>query len=417
MKTETFNLAVLGAGSGGLVCAAGASGLGAKVLLIEKHKMGGDCLNTGCVPSKALIKSAKIAAHVRDAGKFGIHVESSHVDFRAIMERVQSTVRAIEPHDSPERFRSLGVQVEFGPGSFVGPHEVSNGEKTFRAKKIVIATGSRPAIPAIEGLDRVPVLTSENIWELRELPKKLVVIGGGPIGCELAQCFVRFGSQVTVLNRGERLLERDDKEASAALLNVFRSEGIKVELQADPKRVIEAEGKTTLEYAKKDGTLAAVECTALLVAAGRLPNLENLNLDAVGIRYNARAIEVNDRLQTSLSHVYACGDVAGPYLFTHTADFQARAILRNALFPGSKPVNYRVIPWCTYTDPEIAQVGLTEAGARQNGTAYDVTRYDLKDLDRAICDGTNHGFVKVLTEKGRDAILGATLVGVHAGDL
>ncbi|MCB0405929.1 MAG: mercuric reductase [Bdellovibrionales bacterium] len=417
MKNDTYNLAVLGAGSGGLVCAAGAAGLGAKVLLIEKHKMGGDCLNTGCVPSKALIKSAKIAVQLRHADRYGVRCKEIAVDFRAVMERVQSIIRTIEPHDSPERFRSLGVDVEFGPASFVSPNEVTNGEKTFRAKRIVVATGSRPHVPAIEGLSLVQVLTSENVWELRELPEKLVVIGGGPIGCELAQCFARFGSHVTVLTNGKRLLERDDIEASATLAETFFSEGIEVKFQAEPRRIVQKNGTTVLEYANSDGATATVDCTAVLLAAGRRPNLEELNLDAVGIRYTSRGIEVNDNLQTSLAHVYACGDVAGPYLFTHTADFQARAILRNALFPGSKAINYRVVPWCTYTDPEIAQVGLTESAAKQTGIGYVVTRYDLKDLDRAICDGTNRGFVKVLTEKGKDSILGATLVGEHAGDL
>ncbi|MEZ4752025.1 MAG: mercuric reductase [Bdellovibrionota bacterium] len=417
MKHETYNLAVLGAGSGGLVCAAGAAGLGAKVLLIEKHKMGGDCLNTGCVPSKALIKSAKVAAQVRQAERFGVRSDGMSVDFRAVMERVQSTIRTIEPHDSAERFRGLGVDVQFGPGSFVSPHEVTNGERTFRAKKIVIATGSRPAVPSIEGLEKVQVLTSENIWELRELPKNLVVIGGGPIGCELAQCFARFASKVTIVTQGDRLLERDDLEASAALAEALVSEGIEICFETTPQKVSGEVGNLKLECRSKTGTNTQVSCDALLIAAGRLPNIENLNLEGVGIRFNSRGVEVNDRLQTTLSHVYACGDVAGPYLFTHTADFQARAILRNGLFPGSKAIDYRVIPWCTYTDPEIAQVGMTEALANQQGIAYDVTRYDLKDLDRAICDGTNRGFVKVITHKGKDSILGATIVGEHAGDL
>lgn len=416
MASSKYNLAVLGAGSGGLVSAAGASGLGAKVVLIEKHKMGGDCLNTGCVPSKALIKSAKIASLVRKAADYGVTIGDVKVDFRAVMERVQSIIRRIEPHDSPERFRGLGVDVRFGAARFLSAHEVTDGKETFFAKKIVIATGSRPLVPPIKGLEAVTPLTSENVWETRELPKRLVVVGGGPIGCELAQCFRRFGSEVTIVVKGDRLLPRDDRDASLLLMEVFRREGIRLLLDADAKEVAKRGNEASL-VADVRGERVEVPFDAILLAAGRLPNVEGLDLEKAGVEYGPRGIKVNESLQTSRSHIYACGDVAGPYLFTHTADYQARLILRNAFFPGQGRVDYTAIPWCTYTDPEVAHAGLTLEEAEKRGIAVDVTRYSLEGLDRAICDDAAEGFVKALTKRGTDKLVGVTIVAEHAGDL
>lgn len=409
---EKFNLAVIGAGSGGLVCAAGASGLGAKVLLVERHRMGGDCLNTGCVPSKALLRSAKIAHLSRCAGEFGVQVGAVQVDFRAVMERVARVRATIAPHDSVERFRGMGVRVEFGSGMLASAREVEVNGKRFRAKRIVIATGSRPRRLSLPGVEAQDCLTNETVWDLRELPARLVVLGGGPIGVELAQCFRRLGSEVTLVSKTDRLLPRDDAEASGWVQRVFEREGISILLGASATA---AKGRV-LQVKTRLGAIREIPFDKLLVAIGREANVEGLGLEKLGIACNENGIEVDSHLETHRRGIYACGDVAGPFLFTHMADYQARLILRNALFPGASALDYRAVPWCTFIDPEIAQVGLNEPMAKSLGIPYQVTRYDLAQLDRAICEGADEGFVKVLTEPKSDRLLGATVVGEHAGD-
>jgi pyruvate/2-oxoglutarate dehydrogenase complex dihydrolipoamide dehydrogenase (E3) component len=398
--SEKYHLIVIGAGSGGLVAAAGAAGLGAKVALIEKHKMGGDCLNTGCVPSKAIIRTAKLAYDAKTARRFGIPDLNPGINLKRILDSVREVQKKIEPHDSPERFRGLGVDVRFGTYRFISPREITNGQETLRAPRFVIATGSSPFVPPIigmGGIEGVPVLISDNVWGLEELPKRLVVLGGGPIGCELAQVFARLGSKVTIVEMMDRLLGREEPEASRLIQERFQREGIEVLVNTK--------------------SVESISFDRILVAVGRAPNVYGLDLEKAGVRYSKKGIEVDPYLRTSSKHIYACGDVVAPYQFTHTADFQARLILRNALFPGKAKIDYRVVPWCTFTDPEVARVGLNEKEAREKGVSYDVYTYPMKDLDRAVCDREDEGFIKVLTAKGSDRLLGATLVGPHAGDL
>lgn len=416
MLTQTYDLIVIGGGSGGLVCAAGGAGLGAKVALIEKKKLGGDCLNTGCVPSKALIRSAKMIHYFREAKKYGIKECSFQFEFLDIMNRVKSIQKKIEPHDSPERFRSLGVEVKFGNYTFKNSHEVTNGTEILYGKRIVIATGSSPFVPPIPGCEEHRCLTSDNIWNLTTLPKRLIVIGGGPIGSEIAQVFARLGSQVTLMDLAPGILPKEDLDMKAFVQKAFLEDGIQFRFNAKLKKVNHGTSFHTVvfDYENKEETL---ECDGIFVAVGRKPNIEGLELEKGGIAYDKKGIMINDFCQTTTPHIYACGDVAGHYQFTHFADYQARLILRNALFPGKTKADYRVVPWCTYTDPELARVGLSETEAKQKNIPHDVFTYDLSDLDRAVCDSEGQGLVKVITHKGKDTLLGAAIVGFHAGDL
>jgi len=412
---QKFDIIVIGAGSGGLVTAAGGAGLGAKIALIENNKMGGDCLNTGCVPSKAMIRSAKIIKYFKRAKEYGIHTANFNFEFSDIMDRIKSVQKKIEPNDSPERFEGMGVTVKFGTYEFKNAHEITNGEETLYGKRFVIATGSSPMIPPIEGCEEHKCMTSESIWNLRTLPKRMVIVGGGPIGSELAQCFARFGSQVTILSTAKSIIPREDEDMRKHVIDAFSKEGIQMRFGVNVKKMVHGEPHlVTFDDQGHDETL---ECDAILLAVGRKPNMNGLSLDKVGIHTTKQGIVINDYCQTSVPHIYACGDVAGPYQFTHFADYQARLILRNALFPGKTKADYRVVPWCTYTDPELARVGLSETEAQQQNIPHNVFKFDISDLDRAICDSADKGLVKVITAKGKDKILGASIVGHQAGDL
>ncbi|MCC7279025.1 MAG: FAD-dependent oxidoreductase [Chromatiaceae bacterium] len=416
------NLVVIGAGSGGLVTAYIAAAVKARVTLVEQHRMGGDCLNTGCVPSKALIRTATLLAQLRRSQDFGIRAAPAEVDFSQVMERVRRVVRTVEPHDSAERYRGLGVDVVAGRARLVSPWAVEITDETGAVQRlttrgIVIATGARPFVPPIPGIEAVGYLTSDNLWDLRALPRRLVVLGGGPIGAELAQAFARLGSEVTQVEMLPRLLMREDPEVSDLIAARFRAEGILVLVDHKAKRFLVEDGEKILvtEHAGAD---RRIPFDAVLVAVGRVANLTGYGLEELGIRVG-RTIETNAYLQTRYPNIYAVGDVAGPYQFTHTAAHQAWYAAVNALFSGFKrfKADYRVIPWVTFTSPEVARVGLSEAEAQAQGIAYEVTRYGLDDLDRAIADSDAHGFVKVLTPPGKDRILGVTLVGAHAGEL
>ena len=413
------NLIVIGGGSAGLVSAYIAAAINAKVTLIEKHKMGGDCLNTGCVPSKALIKSAKVASLIKRADEFGINVPESNIDFTAVMERVQSTIKKIEPHDSIERYESLGVECIEGEAKITSPWTVEVNGKTLSTRSIIIATGARPFVPPIKGLNEINYLTSDNLWEMRDLPKRLVVLGGGPIGCELTQAFCRLGSQVTQIEMLPRIMIREDEEISAMVNQRFLDEGVDVRTNHLAKEVINRDGQKVLVCEHNEQTVE-IEFDEILVAVGRAANTSGFGLEELGVELNPnKTIRVNEKLQSSIPNIYACGDVAGPYQFTHTAAHQAWYASVNALFGKFKKfkVDYSVIPWATFTDPEVARVGLNELEAKEKGIAYEVTRYGIDDLDRAIAESEAHGSVKVLTVPGKDKILGVTIIGDHAGEL
>ena len=413
------NLIVIGAGSAGLVSALIAAAVNAKVTLIEKHKMGGDCLNTGCVPSKALIKSAKVASLIKRSNEFGINVPESNVDFAAVMERVQSVISKIEPHDSVERFENLGVECIQGQAKIKSPWTVEVNGKILSTRNIIIATGARPFVPPIKGIDQVDYLTSDNLWGIRELPKHLVVLGGGPIGCELTQAFARLGSQVTQVEMLPRIMIREDEEIASMVTKRFQEEGVDIRTEHIAKEVVIRDNRKYL-ICEHDNKTIEIEFDEILVAVGRAANTSGFGLEELSVELNPnKTIRVNEKLQTSLPNIYACGDVAGPYQFTHTAAHQAWYATVNALFGKFKSfkVDYSVIPWATFTDPEVARVGLNEQEAKEKGIAYDVTSYGIDDLDRAIAEGEDHGVVKVLTVPGKDKILGVTIIGHHAGEL
>ncbi len=417
------NLIVIGAGSAGLVSAYIAAAVRAKVTLIEKGKMGGDCLNTGCVPSKALIKSARLVAQAKRAREFGFKAMQVDFDFADVMERVQRVVRTVEPHDSAERYTKLGVECLKGEAKITSPWTVEvegeTGRRALTTRAIVIAAGARPFVPPIPGLAEIGCLTSDTVWNLRALPPQLVVLGGGPVGCELAQCFARFGSRVTQVEMLERILIREDAEISDIVARQFREE--RIDVRADHKAVrVLREGGQKLLLCENGGKEVRIPFDELLCAVGRVANTEGYGLEELGIELSrARTVSTNEYLQTLYPNIYACGDVAGPYQFTHTASHQAWYAAVNALFGGVKKfrADYSVIPWATFTDPEVARVGLNETEATEKDVAYDVTKYALEDLDRAIADGETRGVVKVLTAPGRDKILGATIAGEHAADL
>jgi pyruvate/2-oxoglutarate dehydrogenase complex dihydrolipoamide dehydrogenase (E3) component/uncharacterized membrane protein YdjX (TVP38/TMEM64 family) len=410
------NLVVIGAGSAGLVSAYIAATVRAKVTLIEKDRMGGDCLNTGCVPSKALLRTAKLLAQIRRSREYGIRHASAEFDFADVMERVQRVIRTVEPHDSVERYASLGVECIRGEAKITSPWTVEVDGRVLTTRSIVIAAGARPLVPPIPGIEQVQVLTSDTIWSLRELPPRLVVLGGGPIGSELAQAFARLGSTVTQVEMLPRLLAREDPEVSEMVRSRFVDEGIEV---LTGHRAARFEGAHVL-VCEHAGREKRVEFDALLCAVGRIPNTAGYGLEALGIPVTkARTVETNEYLQTLYPNIYACGDVAGPYQFTHTASHQAWFAAVNALFGGFRRfrADYSVIPWATFTDPEVARVGLNETEAKAQHIRHEVTVYGIDDLDRAIADEAACGMVKVLTVPGKDRILGATIVGEHAGDL
>lgn len=416
------NLVVIGAGSAGLVTAYIGAALRAKVTLVEKRRMGGDCLNTGCVPSKALIRSARLLSHIRRSAEFGIARADADFTFAGVMERVQRIVASVAPHDSVARYTDLGVDVVEGTARIVTPWEVEVSRpdgttQLLTTRSIVIATGARPTVPPIPGIDQVGYLTSDNVWKLRELPRRLVVLGGGPIGSELTQAFARLGSQVTQVEMESRILSREDPEVSALVTARFRAEGIDVRVGHRAKRfeIVDGERRLVVEHA---GAEVVIPFDAVLVAVGRSANLAGFGLEDLGIVVE-RTVETNGFLQTNLPNVYAAGDVAGPYQFTHVAAHQAWYAAVNALFAPLKKfrADYTVIPWATFVEPEVARVGLNEQEAQARKIPHEITVYGIDDLDRAIADGEAHGFVKVLTVPGKDRILGVTIVGEHAGDL
>ena len=426
LKPKSFdnNVVVIGAGSGGLVTSLIAGAVKAKVTLVEKHKMGGDCLNTGCVPSKALIKSAKLLSHMKRSEEFGIASTTATWNFADVMERVQRVVKEIEPHDSVERFATLGVDTLIGSAKITSPWTVdvtfADGRKqTLTTKNIVIASGARPFVPPIPGLVEAGYYTSDTMWEMRELPERLVVLGGGPIGSELTQCFARFGSQVSQIEMAPRILGREDPEVSELVTKRFKEEGVAVLTGHKAKQVVVENGEKAL-ICEVGGRDVKIPFDQILVAVGRTPNVTGFGLEELGIPTRGnKTVETNDYLQTIFPNIFACGDVTGPYQFTHVASHQAWYAAVNALFGRFKKfkADYRVIPWATFTDPEVARVGLSETEAKEKKIPYEVSFYGIDDLYRAIADNEAHGFVKVLTVPGKDVILGACIVGDHAGDV
>jgi pyruvate/2-oxoglutarate dehydrogenase complex dihydrolipoamide dehydrogenase (E3) component len=415
-----YNLVVVGAGTAGLVSAAGAAGLGARVALVERHLMGGDCLNVGCVPSKTIIRSARALADVRDARRFGVAVpDGAAVDFAAVMERVRAVRAGISPHDSARRFRDeYGVDVFLGGGRFTGPDNAEVAGATLRFERAVIATGARAAVPPIPGLAEAGFDTNETIFNLTELAARLAVLGGGPIGCELAQAFARLGAQVTIVEMMEQFLPREDPDAVAVLAAALARDGVDVRLGTALTRV-EAKAGAKLLHLKSAAGESTLAVDAILVGVGRVPNTDGLGLDAAGVKAGRGGVEVDDFLRTSNPRIYAAGDVCSPYKFTHAADFMARAAIQNAFFgfAGRKRASRLTIPWCTYTDPEIAHVGLYEREAAERGIAVATFTVPMAGVDRAIAEGEDEGFVKVHVRAGTDEIVGATIVARHAGDM
>ncbi|HEC27984.1 MAG TPA: mercuric reductase [Gammaproteobacteria bacterium] len=406
------DLVIIGGGAGGLVVASVAAQLGLKVTLIEKEpKLGGDCLHYGCVPSKTLIHVAKVASLIRRSGEYGLPPVELDVDLAKVNDHVRSVIEHIQHHDDPERFRSYGCEVIFGAAEFIDPHTVRVNDQEIRGRRFVIATGSRPFIPPIEGLQETGYLTNLELFSMRTLPSRLVVLGGGPIGLEMAQAFNRLGSQVTVVERLPHLLPQEDPEIANALQNALTAEGIEIHTS------------TSAEGVSREGDDRVITCSGnlklnaeqILVAVGRKPNIESLGLEAAGINFTAKGIVADRRMRTSQRHIYVCGDVCGPYPFTHMAEYQAGIVISNAVFRFPKKTRYRVVPWVTYTDPELARVGLTEQQAREQGMEPTVLRFEFKDIDRALAEVETHGMTKLVTHKGR--ILGASILGPHAGEL
>ena len=420
------NLIVIGAGSGGLVSAYIAAAVGAKVTLIEKAEMGGDCLNRGCVPSKALIRSAHIANEIAHAKKLGLLDASATVDFKAVMERVSEVIKEIEPHDSVARYRSLGVEVIKGEATISSPWSVTVAEKTLTARNIIVATGARPRIPKIEGIEQIAYLTSDNLWALRELPKRLLVIGTGAIGCELAQAFAHLGSQVTMVGRGERIMPREDLDTSELMLKRFREDGIEVLLNQNTEQfIVEDNEKQILLSSRNDDNLSQnsphkIAFDQVLIATGRIANSEGFGLEALGVEVGKRGrVEANQYLQSHCPSIYLCGDVVGKYQFTHAASNHAWYATINSLFGFVKrfKLDESILPFVTFTTPEVAQVGLNESRAKAQNINYEMTQFPFSELDRAITEDEKAGWIKVLTVPGKDKILGVTIVGARAGEL
>lgn len=406
------NLVILGGGAGGLVVASVAAQLGLKVTLIEKaDKLGGDCLHYGCVPSKTLIHAARVASLMRRGSEFGLPACDVKVDLGKVADHVQSVIERIQVHDDPERFRSYGCEVIFAAASFIDSHKVQVNDEVIRGRRFVIATGSQPFIPPIEGLEEAGYLTNENLFSLRDLPARLVVLGGGPVGLEMAQAFARLGSHVTVVERLPHLLPQEDPEVADTLKAQLESEGLIIHTTTAVERV-SREGDTT-QVGCSEGLV--IETDALLVAVGRRPVVDGLGLDVAGVVHSAKGIPVDRRQRTSQKHIFACGDVCGPYPLTHMAEYQAGIVISNAIFRVPKKTDYRVVPWVTYTDPELARVGMTEQQARDKGIEPEVLRFPFQDIDRAITDRETSGLAKLVVHKGK--ILGASILGPHAGEL
>ncbi len=425
-----YNVIAIGAGTAGLITTAAISGLGGRAALIEKYKMGGDCLNFGCVPSKALIASARLIQDIRDSEKLGLTPQDPQFEFEQVFKSMRASRAKIEPNDSVERFEELGVDVFQGEARFVSPHELEVNGQRLRAKHFVIAAGSRASVPPIDGMEDIPYFTNETVFDrIEKKPERLIVIGGGPIGSELGQVMNRLGVEVHLVQRSPRILVREDPEVSELMLERFAKEGMIVHAGVETRKVYKENGKIHLELAPAKSDEGDPENTetiiadALLVAAGRIPNVENLNLEAAGVKYNRRGIEVNEFLQSSQPHIWAAGDIAGSFQFTHVADYHARLVVGNIIkssFPIPLPknkVDLSVLPWVTFTSPEVARVGLNEMSAKEQNVDYDLYVLQMDDVDRAILEKADEGFVKVLTEKGKDKIIGVTIVAEHAGDL
>ncbi len=417
--TGRYNLVVVGAGSAGLITAAIASGLGARVALVERHLLGGDCLNVGCVPSKALIRSARRVAETESATQLGLPpVDRERVDFGAAMERVRRVRAQISHEDAASRYQEeLGVDVYLGEARFTSRDAVEVDGRALRFKKAVIATGARAAAPALPGLAEAGYLTNETVFELTERPRRLAVIGGGPIGCELAQTFRRLGSQVTILDKAEHVLVREDADAAALVQQAFERDGIRLELGVELVRVEAEDDGKALFFRRPDGASGELRVDEILVGIGRRPNVEDLGLEAAGVVYGARGVQVDDRLRTANPRIFAAGDVCMNWKFTHAADAAAKIVVQNALFLGRKKLSDLIMPWCTYTDPEIAHVGAYERDAERLGVAMQTFSIPLRENNRAVTDGDEEGFVKVYVKRGSDRILGATVVARHAGEL
>ncbi len=419
-----YDLTIIGGGSAGLVLAVAGAKLGKKMALVEKHRIGGDCLWTGCVPSKALLKAAKVANYIQNAEKYGIPTTDGTPDWQWVMAYVQSTQHTIEEeHDNPERFREMGVDVIFGNGHFESSdtfvvEDTENGEtRTLKSKKFVISTGSRPLAPPISGLESCDYLDSETVWELEKFPDRLLVVGAGPIGVELGQAFHRLGADVTIVQRSERILTKEDPDVSEQMLHSLRADGLTLRLNTNITEVAQnGEGTKVVLSSSEEGR---VEQTfdKILIAAGRAPNVEGLELEKIGVQVGRGGIEVNNKLQTSVKNIYAAGDVIGHYLFTHVAAFQAQLLIRNIFFPFSKTINYGVVPWTTFCDPEVARCGLTEVEAREKYGDVDVFTLDQGDVDRAVAEGETQGFTKVIASRWRGKILGVHIVGANAGEV
>ncbi len=413
-----YNLVVIGAGTAGLVAAAGAAGLGGKVALIEKHLMGGDCLTVGCVPSKALLSAAHVAHRVRHAGEYGVAgVNSASVDFPQVMERMRRLRAHIAHHDSARRFSDLGVDVYLGEGRFLSSDTIEVGGQKLRFARALIATGGRAVVPPVPGLAETPHLTNENVFTLTELPKRLAVIGGGPIGCEMAQAFARFGSAVTIFDKGKVLLSKEEPEASALLRQVLLREGVSLQLETELISVAVADGAKKIAFKVQDGNEQTLLFDQILVAAGRAPNVEGLGLEAAGVKFDThKGVKVDGKLTSSNPHIFAAGDVAGHFQFTHAADAMSRMVLRNALFFGRSKLDELVMPWVTYTEPEVARVGQDAAGAKRADAKMTTYTVQMAQMDRAIVEGDTEGFATVHVD-GKGHILGATIVARHAGEM
>ena len=418
----TYNVVVIGAGTAGLVTAAGTAGLGGRVALVEKGRMGGDCLNYGCVPSKALIKSARVAAAMRNAGAWGLPPHSPEPDYARVIRRMKAARARIEPHDSVERFERMGVDVFPGEARFESPHRVRVGDTVLNARHVVLATGGRAAIPPIPGLEHARTFTNQTFFENEIFPRRLAVLGAGPIGCELSQALARLGSEVTLIDRGSQPLHREDEDVARLLQTALAADGVNLHLNTEVRRVEAQGGGASRIVLSRAGGEATVDVDAILIAAGRVPNIEGLDLERAGVAYGKRGIKVDRYLRTTNPHIYAAGDVAGSHQFTHFAEYHARCIVRNLMLPRGlgflrARADHFVLPWTTFTEPEIARVGLNEKEAHAQGVAFDGYRHDYADLDRAILDAADVGFVKVLTARGGDRILGAVLAGEGAGEM
>ena len=421
MASTEFDICIIGGGAAGLVVAAGGATLGAKVALIEKHEggMGGDCLHYGCVPSKTLLRSAKVAQQMRHADRYAITPVNPQIDLGKVMQRVAGVIASIEPNDSPERFRSLGVDVSFGAGQFTDANTFAVGARKFTARNFVIATGSRPGVPPIPGLSDVPFLTNETVFKLSEPVPSLIVIGAGPIGCELAQAFVRLGSKVSLVDLSPTLLPREDADLAAVIRTQMEADGIDFHLGVTPVKAEGQAGAISLSIKDSSGREMKIEASHLLVASGRKMNVEGLGLDAAGVQVDKGRIVSDQTLRTTNRHIYVCGDIVGSLQFTHMAENHAGVVLRNILNPlpfKFAKAETRVVPWCTFTEPELARVGISETEAKQQNIAHRVYKFPFEEMDRARADGDTEGFAKIITDP-KGVILGSAIAGAHAGEL